>query len=59
MFPAERGCLALVWPLATHPTNKNEVIVWDCAYDPRELYTLDADTIRTASSRAAMPCRKA
>lgn len=47
MFPAERGCLALVWPLATHPTNKNELMVWDCAYDPRELYALDADTIRT------------
>ena len=46
MFPAERGCLALVWPLATHPTNKNEVIVWDCTYDPTELFTLDADTIR-------------
>ncbi|OEZ96212.1 exodeoxyribonuclease I [Duganella phyllosphaerae] len=47
MFPAERGCLALVWPLATHPTNKNEVIVWDCTYDPTELFSLDADTIRT------------
>ena len=47
MFPAERGCMALVWPLATHPTNKNEVIVWDCHYDPAELFTLDAETIRT------------
>ena len=24
MFPSERGCLALMWPLAMHPTNKNE-----------------------------------
>ena len=47
MFPAERGCIALVWPLATHPSNKNEVLVWDCAYDPAELFTLDAATIRT------------
>ncbi|MGZ3184771.1 MAG: exodeoxyribonuclease I [Telluria sp.] len=46
MFPAERGCIGLVWPLASHPTNKNEVIVWDCAHDPSELFTLDADTIR-------------
>ncbi len=46
MFPAERGCMALVWPLATHPTNKNEVLVWDCAHDPAELFTLDAATIR-------------
>eukprot|EP01034_Spumella_vulgaris_P041486 gene41486-51383_t len=46
MFPAERGCIGLVWPLGTHPTNKNEIIVWDCAYDPSELYGLDADTVR-------------
>ena len=47
MFPAERGCLALVWPLAAHPGNKNEIIVWDCSADPSELFTLDAATIRT------------
>ncbi|CAN7514944.1 exodeoxyribonuclease I [Pseudoduganella sp. LjRoot289] len=46
MFPAERGCIGLVWPLGTHPTNKNEIIVWDCSYDPSELYGLDADTVR-------------
>ena len=46
MFPTERGCLALVWPLAFHPTNKNEVLVWDCSHDPAELFGLDADTIR-------------
>jgi len=54
MFPAERGCLALVYPLATHPTNKNEVLVWDCRHDPSELFALDADTIRQRMfSRAA------
>ncbi|MGZ3239023.1 MAG: exodeoxyribonuclease I, partial [Burkholderiaceae bacterium] len=47
MFPAERGCMALMWPLGVHPTNKNEVIVWDLAYDPTELWSLDADAIRT------------
>jgi exodeoxyribonuclease-1 len=46
LFPAERGCIGLVWPLATHPTNKNEVLVWDCSYDPAELFALDAATIR-------------
>lgn len=46
MFPAERGCMAVVWPLAMHPTNKNEIIVWDLSFDPAELFTLDADTIR-------------
>ena len=46
MFPAERGCIGLVYPLGTHPTNKNEVLVWDCRHDPAELFALDADTIR-------------
>jgi exodeoxyribonuclease-1 len=46
MFPAERGCLAVMWPLASHPTNKNEVIAWDLAHDPAELATLNADTLR-------------
>jgi exodeoxyribonuclease-1 len=57
MFPAERGCIALVWPLAIHPTNKNEMIVWDLAYDPTELLSLDADTIRTRmfSKTEALP----
>ncbi|GGB98109.1 exodeoxyribonuclease I [Oxalicibacterium flavum] len=46
MFPAERGCLGVVWPLAVHPTNRNEVLVWDLSEDPSELTTLDAETIR-------------
>ncbi|WP_332848047.1 exodeoxyribonuclease I [Massilia sp. S19_KUP03_FR1] len=46
MFPAERGCIGLVYPLGTHPTNKNEVLVWDCRHDPSELFTLDVETIR-------------
>ncbi|BCL76258.1 exodeoxyribonuclease I [Jeongeupia sp. HS-3] len=47
MFGTERGCIAAVWPLAWHPSNKNELIVWDLAFDPRELFALDAETIRT------------
>lgn len=47
MIPSTQGCLAIMWPLAQHPTNKNEIIAWDLAYDPRELASLDADTIRT------------
>jgi exodeoxyribonuclease-1 len=35
-----------VWPLAPHPTNKNEVIVWDLAADPSQLSSLDAATLR-------------
>ena len=46
MYGTERGCTAPVWPLAPHPTNKNELIVWDLAADPAELFTLDVETIR-------------
>ncbi|MHB1176026.1 MAG: exodeoxyribonuclease I [Sulfuriferula sp.] len=53
MVPAERGCLMLAWPLAQHPTNKNEVIVWDLAFDPAELFELDAASIRTRLFTAA------
>jgi exodeoxyribonuclease-1 len=57
MVPAERGCLMLAWPLAQHPTNKNEVIVWDLAFDPAELFELDAASIRTRmfTAAAALP----
>jgi len=46
MFPAVRGCMAVMWPLGIHPTNKNEVLAWDLSSDPAELATLDADTAR-------------
>ena len=46
MYPVERGCLAVVWPLAAHPTNRNELIVWDLAHDPTELASLDAQVVR-------------
>ena len=46
MIRPERGCLAVMWPLAQHPTNKNEVICWDLNADPSELASMDADTLR-------------
>ena len=46
MFPPERGCMAVMWPLATHPSNKNELLAWDLAYDPSELPSLDVATLR-------------
>jgi exodeoxyribonuclease-1 len=45
-YPLERGSLAIAWPLAPHPSNRNEVIVWDLAHDPRELATLDVEAVR-------------
>jgi exodeoxyribonuclease I len=46
MYPVERGCTAIVWPFAPHPTNKNEVIVWDLAHDPSQLMGLTTDELR-------------
>ena len=46
MYGPDRGCLALVWPIAPHPRNKNELIVWDLAQDPAQLLELDADALR-------------
>jgi exodeoxyribonuclease I len=46
MYGVERGCAAIVWPLAPHPTNKNEVIVWDLSADPGQLENLSVDAAR-------------
>ena len=46
MFPSEKGCIALMFPLAMHPTNKNEMIAWDLAHDPSELALLKPDEVR-------------
>jgi exodeoxyribonuclease-1 len=40
MYPAEQGCIALVVPLAMHPVNKNEVIVYDLRVDPQPFLSL-------------------
>lgn len=45
MFPASRGCAALVLPLAMHPTNKNSVICFDLCEDPTDLLNLPAEEI--------------
>ncbi|WP_137939638.1 exodeoxyribonuclease I [Chitinivorax sp. B] len=46
MYATDYGCLALVAPIAIHPTNKNEVIVFDLRADPTPLFELDVDDIR-------------
>lgn len=45
MYSVEKGCLAVVLPLLTHPCNPNEIIVYDLAHDPEELRVLSSDEI--------------
>lgn len=56
-FPASRGCLALVVPLAVHATQPNAIIVYDLDTDPAPLLELDAEAIadRVFSARADLP----
>ena len=46
IFPPEQGCLSLMWPLADHPTNRNELIAWNLRHNPAELAGLSAAEIR-------------
>jgi len=46
MYAAERGCTAMVLPVALHPVNKNAIIVFDLSSDPEELIRLDSEAIR-------------
>ncbi len=45
-IPAQRGCLAIMLPLAIHPTNPNGVICYDLAHNPDDLFALDVEDIR-------------
>ncbi|MCP3868306.1 MAG: exodeoxyribonuclease I [Gammaproteobacteria bacterium] len=45
MYRAERGCMAMVVPLARHPVNANGVIVYDLGGDPDPLIELHEDEI--------------
>ena len=46
MYAADRGCIALVAPLAQHPVNKNEIIVYDLCADPQPFLALGSDALR-------------
>jgi exodeoxyribonuclease-1 len=46
MFPPAQGCLAVMWPLAMHPGNRNELLAWDLAHDPSELIGMTAEVAR-------------
>ena len=45
MYPSESGCIALVAPLAVHPVNKNEIIVYDLREDPQSFLSLDVESL--------------
>lgn len=45
-YPAALGHIAAVVPLAWHPTNRNEVVVYDLRVDPEPLLSLDAAAVR-------------
>jgi exodeoxyribonuclease-1 len=57
MYPSERGCMAVIMPLAKHPTNSNGVIVYDLSCDPEALLTLSEDEIhsRLFTAKADLP----
>lgn len=46
MYPASKGCMALVMPLCPHPQNNNGVIVYDLREDPAPLEQLTEEEIR-------------
>jgi exodeoxyribonuclease-1 len=56
-YPASRHCVAVIVPLAVHPSRSGEIIVYDLTQDPADLLALDADDIadRIFTSRADLP----
>ena len=46
MYSVKKKCLAVVVPLAPHPTNSNGVIVYDLSINPDDLLNLTVDDIR-------------
>ncbi|WP_445147480.1 exodeoxyribonuclease I [Dyella sp. Tek66A03] len=56
-YPSSRHCLAVVAPLAAHPSRSTEIIVYDLATDPSDWLALDEDEIadRIFTARADLP----
>ncbi len=57
MYPSDRGNMAIVVPLAMHPTNKNGIIVFDLSENPESLYLLSSEEIakRIFTPKAELP----
>ncbi|WP_199097124.1 exodeoxyribonuclease I [Dyella sp. ASV21] len=56
-YPASRHCVAVIAPLAAHPSRAGEIIVYDLATDPSEWLALDEEEIadRIFTARADLP----
>jgi len=56
-YPSSRHCLAVIAPLAAHPSRPAEIIVYDLTGDPSELLALSEDEIadRVFTARADLP----
>lgn len=56
-YPAERGCMAMVLPLALLPHRPHAVVVYDLDAPPDDLLNLDAESIRDRvfTPRADLP----
>lgn len=56
-YPASRHCLAIIVPLAEHPSRPGEMIIYDLSHDPDDWLALDAQSIadRVFVARADLP----
>ncbi|MEO7068705.1 MAG: exodeoxyribonuclease I [Rhodanobacter sp.] len=56
-YPASRHCLAVIMPLAPHPSRSGEIIVYDLSSDPSDWLELDEEAIadRMFTPRADLP----
>jgi exodeoxyribonuclease-1 len=45
MYPAARGCIAMVVPLLKHPNNPNGVIVYDLRVNPEAFFSLSVEEL--------------
>lgn len=52
-YPAAKSCLAIVLPIAMHPTNSNGIIVYDLSVDPEPMLELSQEEIRQRIFTAA------
>jgi len=46
MYAVSNGCLAIVLPICSHPSNSNGVVVFDLSQDPEPLLSLPVEEIR-------------